>query len=182
MSAPAWGFIVLLVCMSSMVPVSATSKAETAGERTGPSGLPLPRYVSLKSDRVNMRAGPGLKYPTKWVYRRAGLPVEVLREYEGWREVRDAEGVTGWVIGSLLSGRRTALIMPWERKAGRKTVQVELKSDDRTDAGHVAQVEAGVIANVRSCDGRWCAVSVGDIRGYLQQKALWGVYPNETVR
>ena len=148
----------------------------------GASGLPLPRFVSLKADRVNMRTGPGLEYPTKWVYRRAGLPVEVLREYEGWRQVRDADGVHGWIIGSLLSGRRTALVTPWERKAGQKVPVVTLKADESVRASDVVRLEAGVIASIRYCNGRWCAVSIGDHRGFLEQKSLWGVYPNETVR
>src|SRR5262245_58248264 len=85
---------------------------------TGASGMPVPRFVSLKSDRVNLRQGPGTEYPTAWVFQRAGLPVEVIKEFESWRQVRDAEGTTGWVLGSMLSGRRTALILPWEVKAG----------------------------------------------------------------
>lgn len=89
-----------------------------AASAPGASGLPVPRYVSLKSDRVNMRNGPGTDYPTAWVYRRAGLPLEVIKEYEGWRQVRDADGAAGWVLQSFLSGRRTALVLPWELKAG----------------------------------------------------------------
>ena len=129
-----------------------------------------------------MRAGPGLDYPTQWVFRRAGLPVEVLREFEGWRQVRDAEGATGWVLASLLSGRRTALVVPWEAKSGSTPPQVAIKDDDSERAQDVARVEAGVLANVRTCDGRWCEVTVGDLRGYIEQKKLWGVYPGETVK
>ena len=87
-------------------------------QSTGASGLALPRFASLKSDRVNLRQGPGTDYPTAWVFRRAGLPVEIVKEFESWREVRDAEGTTGWVLGSMLSGRRTAVVLPWELKAG----------------------------------------------------------------
>ena len=153
----------------------------------GPSGQLLPRFVSLKSDRVNMRTGPGTEYPTQWVYRRAGLPVEVIGEFDSWRQVRDAEGATGWVLASLLSGRRTALVEPWELKSGEAKAtaaapQIALKADSRDGAGDVARIEAGVIANIRSCDGRWCAVAIGDFNGYLEQRRLWGVYKGETVR
>ena len=149
----------------------------------GPSsGLPLPRYVSLKSDRVNLRNGPGTEYPTAWVYKRAGLPLEVLKEFEAWREVRDADGATGWVLQSFLSGRRTALVLPWELKGDKPAPQVELKASDSATSGPVAQIEAGVIANVISCDRAWCYVTIGNYRGYLQQKQLWGVYPGEVVK
>lgn len=159
-----------------------TQNASANTQQTGPSGLPLPRYVSLKSDRVNVRAGPGTQYKTQWVYSRAGLPVEVLREFEGWRQVRDADGATGWVLQTLLSGRRTALVLPWEVKPGQAAPQVDLLNDDRDNAPVVVKVEAGVIANLRSCDGNWCLVAIGDYRGYLAQRKLWGIYQNEVVR
>lgn len=145
------------------------------------SGLPLPRFVSLKADRVNLRAGPGTDYPTSWVYRQAGLPLEVLSELEGWRQVRDAEGATGWVVQSLLSGRRTALVTPWDVKAGQAAPQVAVHDDDSESSRAVVNVEAGVIANVHSCDGRWCHVTIDRFRGYVLQKQLWGVYENEIV-
>ncbi|WP_439543678.1 SH3 domain-containing protein [Hyphomicrobium sp.] len=145
------------------------------------SGLPLPRFVSLKADRVNLRAGPGTDYPTSWVYRQAGLPLEVLSELEGWRQVRDAEGATGWVVQSLLSGRRTALVTPWDVKAGQAAPQVAVRDDDSESSRAVVNVEAGVIANVHSCDGRWCHVTIDRFRGYVLQKQLWGVYENEIV-
>jgi SH3-like domain-containing protein len=148
----------------------------------GASGQPVPRFVSLKSDRVNLRQGPGTEYPTSWVFRRAGLPVEIIKEFEGWREVRDAEGTTGWVASSLLSGRRTAVILPWEVRPGTTDpVRAVLRSDDSEGASAVAQVEAGVLANIISCDGRWCRISVGGFRGYIEQNKLWGAYPGETI-
>ena len=98
----------------------------------GATGLPVPRFVSLKSDRVNLRQGPGTEYPTAWVFRRAGLPVEVIKEFESWRQVRDAEGTTGWVLGTMLSGRRTAVILPWEvqRRAAATRRWRALRDDD----------------------------------------------------
>ena len=146
------------------------------------SGLPLPRFVSLKSDRVNLRQGPGTDYPTAWVYRRAGLPLEVVQEFEGWRQVRDAEGATGWVLQSFLSGRRTALVLPWDVKANTPPPQVSLRDDDSEKAKPVAIVEAGVIASIVSCNGKWCRVSVDNYRGWIEQKKLWGVYEGEAVK
>jgi SH3-like domain-containing protein len=161
-------------------PAPAAGPAPPAGASA--SGLPLPRFVSLKADRVNLRSGPGTDYPTSWVYRQAGLPVEVLSEFEGWRQVRDSEGATGWVLQSLLSGRRTALVTPWDVKAGAPVPQVPVRSSDSENSRAVAIVEAGVVANVHSCDGRWCSVTIDRFRGFMPQKQLWGVYPNEIVK
>ncbi|HRN83751.1 MAG TPA: SH3 domain-containing protein [Hyphomicrobium sp.] len=148
----------------------------------GESGLPLPRFVSLKADRVNLRSGPGTDYPTAWVYRRAGLPLEVLGEFEAWRQVRDAEGATGWILQSLLSGRRTALVAPWDVKSGEAAPQIPIRLSDSESSRPVVMVEAGVIANVHTCDSRWCRVTIDRYRGYVPQKQLWGVYENEIVR
>src|SRR6516165_2302039 len=109
----------LLVFAHALVGPTGLSAQGVPPPANGASGLPVPRFVSLKSDRVNLRQGPGTEYPTAWVFRRAGLPVEVIHEFEGWREVRDAEGTTGWVLGAMLSGRRTAVVLPWELKGGR---------------------------------------------------------------
>lgn len=140
-----------------------------------------PRFASLKASKVNLRKGPGTDYPTAWVFRRAGLPVEIIRDYEAWREVRDAEGTTGWILRTLLSGRRTAQVLPWEVKDGKPRVQEPLTERARADSTPVALVEAGVIADIISCDGKWCKVSVGDYRGYVSQAKLWGVYPGEVL-
>lgn len=145
------------------------------------SGLPVPRFVSLKSDRVNLRTGPGTDYPASWVFRRAGLPVEIIKEFEAWRQVRDADGTKGWVLQSFLSGRRTALVQPWDLKREGPPPQTPLLDDNDESADTLAILEAGVIASVHSCDGRWCEVSIETMRGYIQQKKLWGVYEGEKI-
>ena len=156
--------------------------AQVPAATVGPSGLKIPRFVSLKSDRVNLRQGPGTAYPTSWVFRRAGLPVEVFQEFENWRQIRDAEGTSGWVLGSMLSGRRTALVLPWEIKEGQtKRAAATLRDDDSADAQPIARLEAGVLANITSCERKWCRISVGNYRGYIEQIKLWGTYPNENI-
>lgn len=147
------------------------------------SGLPVPRFVSLKSDRVNLRQGPGTEYPTTWVFKRVGLPVEVVKEFESWRQVRDAEGTTGWVLGTMLSGRRTAVILPWEVKGDQKQqVSAALRDDDSEGSRALAHVEAGVLASIITCDGRWCRVSISSYRGYIEQAKLWGAYQGEVIK
>lgn len=172
---------ILLAGLSAAAPVARAETGAKTSNFPGGSGLAVPRFVSMKSSRVNMRKGPGTDYPTVWVYRRAGMPLEVVKEFEGWRQVRDADGATGWVLQSFLSGRRTALVLPWEIKDGTKPPPVALRTDDRESARPIAMVEAGVVANITSCDGRWCRVSIGQFRGYIEQNKLWGVYKNERI-
>lgn len=141
-----------------------------------------PRYLSLKADRVLLRQGPGADQPAAWIFRRTGLPVEVLDEADGWCRVRDAGGTEGWVQKTLLSGRRTALVLPWEIKDGHQAPSATLREDDRESARPIAQVEAGVLAGIIACEGGWCRVSVGSYRGYIEQSKLWGTYPNEQIK
>jgi SH3-like domain-containing protein len=180
-----WGsrFAVAATFVCILSAVAGTGLAQSPDLQKGPvSGLPLPRFVSLKSDEVNLRSGPGKDYPTQWVFRRAGLPVEIIKEYESWREVRDAEGVTGWVSQTLLSGRRTAQVLPWDVKPGTTPPKLELKADDSERATATALIEAGVIANLQSCDSRWCFVTVETFKGYVAQSKLWGIYPGEIIK
>ena len=145
--------------------------------------LPVPRYASLKTDRVNLREGPSKDHRTAWIFQRAGLPVEITAEFEVWRRIRDSAGTEGWVLHSLLSGRRTALVMPWA-KAGSEPLALRERPDD--GGAVVAQLQQNVIANVKKCETGWCRVIVPipgarDISGYMKQDRLWGVYPNEKV-
>src|ERR1700704_6452203 len=99
----------LILALSGGVAIAADGAGTT-------SGLPVPRFVSLKSDKVNVRAGPTKDHDVAWVYNRAALPVEVTAEFENWRRIRDWEGAEGWVYHSLLSGKRTALVAPQSKK------------------------------------------------------------------
>lgn len=155
---------VLLVACILLVWVGGIAHAAAAGKR------PLPRFVSLRFDTVNVRAGPGLKYPIRWVYKRQGLPVEILREVYNWRLVRDVRGDRGWIHVSNLSGRRSALIRR-KRQA--------LREEPKRGARAVAILAANVLVRLRRCDGTWCTVEVGRYSGWLPRAALWGVYPKE---
>ena len=141
------------------------------------TGLPLPRYASLKTDRVNLREGPSKDHATIWVFQRAGLPVEITAEFEIWRKVRDSEGAEGWVLHSLLSGRRTALVAP-----GKKGQTVKIFSRPASGGEVAATLQSGVIVNVRNCDATWCLIDGEGFKGYIDEVALWGVYPNEKVQ
>ncbi|MGI9524252.1 MAG: SH3 domain-containing protein [Hyphomicrobiaceae bacterium] len=168
----------LLVAATSLAIASSTGLAQLRGK----SGLPLPRFASLKADPVNLRTGPGREYPKAWVFRRVGLPVEIYQEHQNWRRVRDSEGATGWIIGGLLSGRRTALIAPWAIKQGKRGSLIDLKLSKSARSAPVARLEAGTLANVKTCDGSWCHVSVRGFEGYVTQSKLWGIYEGEIIR
>ncbi len=100
---------------------AAPQGALAAGETAGPvTGLPVPRYVSLKTDRVNLREGPSKEHRTSWVFQRAGLPVEITAEFETWRRIRDSEGAEGWVLHSLLSAGARRSSCPGRATARRR--------------------------------------------------------------
>lgn len=161
-----------LAAIAALACGSFSAEAQTGST----TGLPVPRFVSLKSDRVNLREGPSKDHPTTWVFQRAGLPVEVTAEFDTWRKIRDAEGSEGWVLHSLLSGRRTALVAPWK-----KDIVLPLYGQASQSAPVVANLQPGVLGNVKKCDGTWCRIFGDGFDGYEPQSNLWGVYPGEQV-
>jgi len=167
---------ILTTTMPCLQPSPALAQSATMGA----SGLPVPRFVSLKAQPVNMRKGPGIQYPIAWVLQRAGMPLEIVREYDGWREVRDSDGTTGWVLGSLLSGRRTAVVAAGDGELDGVTLAA-LHERSTARSGLVARLEVGAVVDITSCDGTWCRISLAKYRGYLRQKRLWGVYPGERI-
>jgi SH3-like domain-containing protein len=151
--------------------------AETAEPPAGAvSGLPIPRFVSLKSDRVNVRSGPNKDQEVRWVYTRAGMPVEITAEFENWRRIRDWEGAEGWVYHSLLSGKRSAVVVPTL-----KDELVPLYESTEPGAPVAASLQPGVLTQIKTCDGKWCQVSGKNFSGWIVQERLWGAYPNEKV-
>ncbi len=164
--------------MATSNPIVGVSDATAQQVQRGPStGLPLPRFVSLKSSKVNLRVGPGLNYAIDWMYLKSGVPVEIIQEYDNWRRVRDADGTEGWVNQSLLSGARTAVVAPWQRG---KSLTVPLKREPNPSASTVAMVQPGAQGQLRTCNGQWCEMEFGGARGWLDQQQLWGAYPGET--
>nr|WP_246588243.1 SH3 domain-containing protein [Bartonella raoultii] len=154
--------------------------AQTLNQNLGPSGLPLPRFASIKPTRVNVRVGPGSNYSIIFTYRKKGLPIEIIQEYDQWRKIRDAEGDEGWVYQSLLSGKRTAITVPWQKD---KTKRLMLRKSPTDNAELVAEVEPNVIGYIRQCDGgHWCEININNTRGWLHQPQLWGIYPDEKIK
>jgi SH3-like domain-containing protein len=154
-----------------------TTASTSAAPRTlGPSGLPIPRFVSLKAEKVNVRRGPSSDHAVAWVFQRKGLPVEIVAEFDNWRRIRDSDGEEGWILQNLLSGKRTAVIAPW-----RKGEALSMFDQANAAAATVARVAAGVVSEVEGCDGQWCEITAGGYDGFIEQSQLWGVYPGESV-
>jgi len=151
-------------------------EAAPAAVATGKSGLPVPRFVSLKSGKVNVRRGPGETYDIAWTFTRASLPVEVIQEFDTWRRVRDSDGSVGWVLQNLLSSKRTAVVAPWAAGEPRP-----LYSAPAPTAIVSAYLEAGVLADVGACHQNWCRLSGNGFSGWIGEEQLWGVYPGEEI-
>ena len=142
----------------------------------GKTGLPLPRFVSLKRDKVNVRKGPNETFDVSWTYTRKNLPVEIIAEYDNWRKIRDHLGEEGWVFHSLLSGSRFGMVDPW-KKEGFFTIHGQKNEAAKV----IAKLQAGTLGRINECDGTWCQISIQTYQGFIKQEFLWGVYLGDTI-
>ncbi|CAI8413205.1 MAG TPA: hypothetical protein DIT66_04565 [Rhodobiaceae bacterium] len=159
--------LLLLIAVLLPLPISAQTARDT--RPTGDSGLPLPRFVSIKSDAANVRRGPGHDYPLLWQYQRQGLPVEIIAEYGAWRQIRDHQGAEGWMKAPLLRGLRTLIVR-------QSAHAVTLRATPAATGGVIALVQPGVIGTLEDCEGSWCEIEVDNYDGWLQRDQIWGVY------
>jgi SH3-like domain-containing protein len=137
------------------------------------AGLKVPRFVSLHSDKVNLRSGPGRQYPIEWVLTKRDMPVEIIAQFEHWRRVREWDGTVGWVQAHMVNGKRYVIVD--------KGAVHSLYRQPDPSSGIVARAEPGVVARLAECRGGWCRVETDDVAGWLKRGDLWGVYPDETV-
>lgn len=144
----------------------------TAEERGPVTNLPLPRYVSMKTDEGNVRRGPSLSHRIDWVFTRSGMPLQITAEYGHWRRVQDRDGMGGWMHYSLLSGARTAIV-------DQNLVPLHARPDPAAPLN--ARLEAGVIVRIDECDLDWCRLRAGGYRGWARKDALWGIQPGEIL-
>ncbi len=167
--------ILTFFALLSVAVLSGTSLSEAGAEGVslGKSGLPLPRYVSLAKSKVNLRKGPGMRYPIAWVYKRSNLPVEIIDEFDTWRQIRDWEGTVGWVHRNMLQGKRSVIIKDEIRT---------LRQEPGDAAPALLRAEAGVIGRLLECAEAWCQVEVAGRRGWLKTGEMFGVYPDEVVK
>lgn len=164
--AAALAGLALALALSSGSADAQTDRPDKAGK--------LPRFASLKSDDVNVRTGPGPRYPVDWKFVRRDMPVEIVAEFETWQKVRDWEGTEGWVHHSMLSARRNVMV------TGDKVQELYRKPEE--DAPVVARTEPGVIGQLQQCESSWCRVQMRKVTGWIRRDAIWGVYPDEDMK
>lgn len=142
---------------------------------TGPnaSGQPIPRFVSLNSDEVNVRSGPGVRYPIQWIYQRKNMPMQVIAEYDTWRKVRDWEGTEGWVHRAMLSGRRGVIVVAEE---------TTLREKPSLASPAIARLMSGVVGLIGECNDTWCRLETHGVDGWLTRDAIWGLFEDETIQ
>lgn len=143
---------------------SLSAAAQTAPTLGPDSNLPVPRFVSLKTEGANGRRGPGLDHRVEWIYARAGLPLQVTAESGPWRRVTDPDGAQTWMHAQNLEPRRTAYV--------RETAT--LRRQPRDGARPAAQLATGVIGVLTGCDGDWRRIAIGGRVGWVESNALWG--------
>jgi len=161
----------LLALMLLAVPSFTWADEAPVGGQRGPvTNLPLPRFVSLKVNKANVRRGPSLSHKIDWVFKARGMPLMVTAEFGNWRRVQDKDGAGGWVHYSLLSGVRTVIIEE-------DLLPMRTKPDPKAPV--VAYAEAGVIARLGACNLDWCRISTGGYRGWARKNGMWGVFPDE---
>ena len=130
----------------------------------------LPRFASLRAGEINVRTGPGVRYPVEWVFVYRHMPIEIVAEFDTWRKVRDWQGTEGWVHRSMLSGRRTAIVT-----IGRHTI----RDMPTRKASVVAEVEERVVGRLLECKPQWCRVEFAGFKGWIRRAVIWGVYDGE---
>ena len=174
----AWGRAILAIfaALIALIALGHAPAPAWASSDAVTSGLPVPRFVSLKADRVTVRGGPDKDHDVAWIYTRAGWPVEITAEFENWRRIRDCDGAEGWVYHSLLTGKRTAAV-----QLKTKTDLAPLYQSPDAHSAVTARLQVGVLGSVKHCTGTWCQISGDGFGGWIEQSALWGVYPGEKI-
>lgn len=160
--------------IATMLMLFATAaQAEVEASILNPSGLPIPRYVSLKHNEINVRVGPGKRYPTRYVYKRERLPVQVIEEFAHWRKITDYEGSAGWVHKGALDGKRHAIVMD-------KTQN--LYASPEATSKNTMRVGKLVIGALETCEPDWCQLTINGRKGWIRKSDIWGVTREEVFK
>lgn len=173
--------ILALLLLAGSLATAPLSPVLAQAQADNPSGLPLPRFVTTRSAPINVRVGPGTKYEIAWNYLVAGVPVEIVQEFDTWRKIRDVDGDEGWVHQSLLIGNRAGFATPLVANG-----EVVMRAGRADDASVRARLAPGVKVSISACEESWCQVTAaqtggkGSFTGWVKQEELWGVYPDES--
>ena len=162
----------LFLGVAALAFVVVGEPTDAAEPKQSDAALKLPRFVSLHSDKVNLRTGPGDRYPIEWVLTRKEMPVEITAQFEHWRRIRDWEGTAGWVHERMVTGKRAVIVKGGVRPLYREPDSAALL---------VARAEPGVVARLLECKGGWCRIETGDLGGWVRRVDVWGVYPDESL-
>jgi SH3-like domain-containing protein len=154
-----------LLAAFGLPPLPAAGAENTAAGK-------LPRFVSLRSDEINLRVGPGQTFPIEWVLTRKNMPVEIVQEFQNWRMVRLWQDASGWILDRMVTAERHVIIAGAVRTMYRRP-------DDRSEV--VARAEPGVLARLLECRGGWCRIEASGYQGWLQRGEVWGVLPDEAI-
>ena len=169
--------VLMVMAFALITPGSVNAQqAENPPVRVdNPSGLPIPRWVSIRAKEANLRTGPGARYPIDWVLQRHALPAEVVGEFENWRQIKVQDGTVGWVHKSMLSGKRMATVT---------AARVRVLQPPEADAPVAAFVEDGVIVALNGCEATWCRIAIAShgVDGWIARDALWGIYDGEAIK
>lgn len=164
----------LFMLVAGLFLLSGSVSAQNLPDDTE-SGLALPRMVSLRSNLINARSGPGARYPIEWVYRQKGAPVEIIAEFELWRKIRDWDGSETWVHKSMLSGKRSV----------KMTAKGESNIYNSQDYNSpvIAKVEDGVIGDIKKCPAgsNFCLIQYGSVEGWVPRSNFFGAYSDEVI-
>jgi SH3-like domain-containing protein len=132
-----------------------------------------PYWASIASGEAMMRTGPGKNYPGTWLYKRRDLPIRVVKTYPNWRLIEDPDGTRGWMLVTLLSDRRTAIVKPGEPR------QIHERADESSRVAYLA--ESGVVGRIEKCANGWCRIRIGKREGHIHTSDIWGVNDSEVV-
>ena len=132
-----------------------------------------PYWASIASGQAMTHTGPGRNYPNVWLYQRRDLPVRVVKKYDNWRLIEDPDGAQGWMLVTMLSDRRTAIVKPGEARA------IRVGPSDSAKVQYNA--EHGVVGRISKCSEGWCRIEIGNRRGFIRTSDIWGVSQGEVV-
>ena len=132
-----------------------------------------PYWASIASGEAMMRTGPGKNYPGTWLYKRRDLPIRVVKTYPNWRLIEDPDGTRGWMLVTLLSDRRTAIVRPGDPR------RVHERPDPSSRVAYLA--EHGVVGRIDRCNDGWCRIRIGPRQGHIRTSDIWGVSDGETL-
>lgn len=155
----------LLLAMAGSIFLSSAAQAQKVGRETG---FDIPRFVSMRAEKANVRRGPTLDHRIDWVFERSGLPVIVRAEFGHWRLIEDADGDGGWVHRALIAGKQTGLV---------RAAEVPVFSAPMETAGRIGKALKGVIVEVEECQAEWCRIHWREVDGWMRKDDIWGVDP-----